>query len=256
MDARNYYFDTAADQAKQLITVDGKTPDTDLVVHTTFEPKIQDAAGKAVSSVLDKQGKKRRAGEAAVVVMKPDGAVAAMIGGRDYDDSVFNRATQAHRQPGSAFKPFVYMAAVEQGISPWDMRTDEPVDINGWTPTNYGGEHFGTITLADALAHSVNTITAELAQEVGLNDGGERGEALRHHLAARACLLALGTSLVTPFELTRAYAVFANGGTRVDALSRHRGRRRGRPHPLSPRAAQADPRDRRPCRPRPDGDAL
>lgn len=216
MDARNYYFDTAADQAKQLITVDGKTPDTDLVVHTTFEPKIQDAARKSISSVLDKQGKHRRASEAAVVVMKPDGAVAALIGGRNYDDSVFNRATQALRQPGSSFKPFVYMAALEQGMSPWDMRTDQPVDINGWKPTNYGGEQFGTITLSDALAHSVNTITAELAQEVGVNAVVRAAQRCGITSPLEAVpSIALGTSLVTPFEMTRAYAVFANGGMSV-----------------------------------------
>ena len=216
LDARNYYFDTAADRAKTLVSVNGKVPDSDLVVHTTFVPKIQEAARKAVETVLKKQGKKRKASEAAVVVMKPDGAVVALIGGRDYDESVFNRATLAHRQPGSAFKPFVYLAAMEQGISPWDFRTDQPVDINGWTPTNYGGEAFGTITVADALAHSVNTITAELAQEVGITNvmAAARRCGITSPLEPNASL-ALGTSEVTPLELTGAYAAFANGGTRA-----------------------------------------
>ena len=216
LDARNFYFDTAADEAKRLASVDGVEPQTDLIVHTAFQPRIQDAARKAVTSVLDRQGKKRRASEAAVVVMKPDGAVAALVGGRDYDDSVFNRATQAHRQPGSSFKPFVYLAAVEQGISPWELRTDEPVDINGWMPTNYGGESFGTITVADALAHSVNTITAGLAQEVGITAvvNAARRCGITSPLEANASL-ALGTSEVTPLEMTGAYAAFANGGTRV-----------------------------------------
>ena len=119
--------------------------------------------------VLRKSGKKMHASEAAVVVMKPDGAVVALVGGTDYAESTFNRATQAHRQPGSAFKPFVYLAALEAGLTPWDVRDDEAVDIDGWTPTNFGGRSYGTLTLADALAHSVNTITANLAQEVGIS---------------------------------------------------------------------------------------
>jgi penicillin-binding protein 1A len=148
--------------------------------------------------------------------MKPDGAISALIGGVDYDESVYNRATQAHRQPGSSFKPFVYLSALEAGLTPWDTRSDEPVDINGWTPTNYGNHSYGTITLADALAHSVNTITANLAQEVGVTtviDAAQRC-GIASPLVANASL-ALGTSEVTPIELTTAYAAFASGGNRV-----------------------------------------
>jgi penicillin-binding protein 1A len=148
--------------------------------------------------------------------MKPDGAVSAMIGGVDYQDSVFNRATQAHRQPGSAFKPFVYLAALESGITPWETRDDTPVDIGGYTPTNFGGKNYGTLTLADALAHSVNTITVNLAQEVGIRKVIEAAKrvGITSPLAANASL-ALGTAEVTPLELTAAYAAFANGGYHV-----------------------------------------
>ncbi|HVV27337.1 MAG TPA: PBP1A family penicillin-binding protein [Rhizomicrobium sp.] len=216
LDARNYFLDTAADQAMQLAAVGGKPPTADLVVHTTLEPDVQEAARLAALRTINKYGKRTRTSEAAVVMMKPDGAVSALIGGVDYRDSVFNRATQAHRQPGSAFKPFVYLAALESGISPWDTRTDEAVDINGYRPANFGGKSYGTLTLADALAHSVNTITVNLAQEVGV---------AKVIQAARRCgitsplqpnaSLALGTAEVTPLELTAAYAVFANGGNRV-----------------------------------------
>jgi penicillin-binding protein 1A len=129
---------------------------------------------------------------------------------------VFNRATQAHRQPGSAFKPFVYLAAVEAGISPWDMREDVPVDINGYKPTNFGNEYYGTLTLSDALAHSVNTITVNLAQEVGVRKviAAARRCGITSPLQDNASL-ALGTAEVTPLELTSAYAVFANGGFKV-----------------------------------------
>jgi penicillin-binding protein 1A len=217
VDARNFFLDMAADQAGRLAAAGGRTLGGDLKVHTTLEPRLQEAARQAAKKViLGKQGKKADASEAAIVVMKPDGAVSAMIGGVDYTESTFNRATQAHRQPGSAFKPFVYMAALEAGLTPWDVRNDEPVDINGWTPTNYGGRSYGAMTLADALAHSVNTVTAQLAQEVGLDSviDAARRCGITSKLEANASI-ALGTSEVTPLELTSAYGAIASGGIKV-----------------------------------------
>ena len=216
LDARNWFLDTAADQAKELVARAGASANADLVVHTTLEPKVQEAARQAADSIIARNGKRLRTHEAAVVVMKPDGAVSAMIGGVDYSESVFNRATQAHRQPGSAFKPFVYLAALESGISPWDTREDVPVDINGYRPTNFGNEYYGTLTLSDALAHSVNTITVNLAQEVGVPSviAAARRCGITSPLQDNASL-ALGTAEVTPLELTSAYAVFANGGFKV-----------------------------------------
>jgi penicillin-binding protein 1A len=215
-DARNFFLDTAADEALKMVNQSGSTQTSDLIVHTTLEPALQEAARHAVARVLNAKGGRAHASEAAVVLMKVDGAVSALIGGRDYDSSTFNRATQAHRQPGSAFKPFVYLAAVENGISPWDVRTDGPVDINGWSPTNYGGRSYGTITLAQALAHSVNTITAGLGQEVGISTVVEAAHrcGIVSELGDNPSLV-LGTSEVTPMELTTAYATFASGGVRV-----------------------------------------
>ncbi|MBV8799569.1 MAG: PBP1A family penicillin-binding protein [Alphaproteobacteria bacterium] len=215
-DARNFFLDTAADEATRLASVNGEQPTSDLVVHTTLDTKLQDAARHSLNRVLAKEGRRARAHEGAVIVMKPDGALVALVGGRDYDESVFNRATQAKRQPGSAFKPFVYLAALESGISPWETRTDNEVNIDGWSPTNYGGREWGTITLASALAHSVNTITAALGQEVGIDkviDAAER-LGIKSHLDPNPSIT-LGTSEVTPLELTTAYAAFANGGMRV-----------------------------------------
>ena len=216
MDARNFFFDTAADQAKQLIASNGTASTTDLIVHTTLEPKLQEAARQAAVDVINKYSKRDRVHQAAVVMMKPDGAVSALVGGVDYDSSVFNRATQARRQPGSSFKPFVYLAAMEAGISPWDERDDEPVDINGYQPTNFGNNQYGTLTLADALAHSVNTITVMLGQEVGIDKviGAARRLGITAPLTPTPSL-ALGTSEIAPLELTGAYAAFANGGYRV-----------------------------------------
>ena len=216
LEARNYFLDTAADQAKQLAAQGGAKPNADLIVRTTLEPRLQEGARLAATKVISKSGKHDKVQEAAMVMMKPDGAVSALLGGIDYQASVFNRAVQARRQPGSAFKPFVYLAALEDGISPWDERDDEAVDINGYQPQNFGGHFYGTLTLADALAHSVNTITVNLAQEVGV----KKVVAAAQRLGIASPLeanpsLPLGTSEVTPLELTTAYAAFANGGFRV-----------------------------------------
>src|ERR1700761_4937877 len=216
VDARNYYLDSAADEATKLATNDGIAPSADMIVHTTLEPKVQEAARLAAVRTINKYARKDHVSEAAVVVMKLDGAVSAMIGGTDYQDSVFNRVLQAHRQPGSAFKPFVYLTALEAGLSPWETREDTAVDIGGYKPTNFGGESYGTLTLADALAHSVNTITVNLAQEVGVRKvvAAAKRVGITSPLEPNASL-PLGTSEVTPIELTSAYAAFANGGYRV-----------------------------------------
>ena len=217
LDARNFFLDTAADQAKAAPPPRMAAPPTaDLIVHTTLEPKLQEAARLVATKAIEKSGRRLKVREAAMVIMKPDGAVSALLGGVDYQSSVFNRATQARRQPGSAFKPFVYLAALESGISPWDVRDDEAVDINGYQPNNFGNKEYGTLTLADALAHSVNTITVNLAQEVGVPNvvATAKRIGIISPLEANASL-ALGTSEVTPLELTGAYAAFANGGYRV-----------------------------------------
>jgi penicillin-binding protein 1A len=249
VDSRNFFLDTAADQAMTLASVNGQKPTSDLVVHVTLDPKLQDAARHALVRVLNAKGKKARASQGAVVMMKPDGAVVALVGGKNYDASSFNRATQAERQPGSSFKPFVYLAALENGISPWDVRTDGPVDINGWSPTNYGHRQYGTMTLAEALAHSVNTITAALGQEVGISTVIEAAKrvGITSPLQQNAAL-ALGTSDVTPLEMTAAYAAFANGGyraypyfvTEVDDLGGHVLYRRGDPKPQRVIASHVD----------------
>jgi penicillin-binding protein 1A len=216
-EARNYYLDTARDEALRMALASGQPVGGDLTVRTTLMPKLQDAARRSAQTVIaSKAALRGRAHEAAVVMMRPDGAVVAMIGGVDYAESTFNRATQAHRQPGSAFKPFVYLAALEAGLSPWETREDLPISINGWTPTNFGGRSYGVLTLADAIAHSVNTIAVAIAQEVGVDNVVEAAKrcGITSKLAPNASL-ALGTSEVTPLELTSAYAVFASGGLRV-----------------------------------------
>ena len=141
---------------------------------------------------------------------------ARLVGGRDYAQSQFNRATDAFRQPGSAFKPFVYLAALEQGLTPGTIRNDVPVQIGDWSPENYSRDYRGPVTLADALALSLNTVAAQLAYEIGpqrvINTAQRLG--IQSDMERNASI-ALGTSEVSPLELTAAYAPFANGGYAV-----------------------------------------
>jgi penicillin-binding protein 1A len=185
----------------------------DLLVLTTLDPRLQAAAEAAVSATLSRDGEKADVEQAALVAMSPDGAIRAMVGGRNYGESQFNRVTQAQRQPGSAFKPFVYLAALEHGLSPTDHFVDQPIRIGDWQPHNYEGTYRGEITVSDALAHSVNTVAAEVLQRVGVDNV----IAAAHRLGITAELsrdpsLALGTSEVSLIDLTSAYCAFASGG--------------------------------------------
>jgi penicillin-binding protein 1A len=187
-----------------------------VIVETSFDLETQSLAERAVAGGLDTQGRKFNASQAALVAMTPDGAVRAMVGGRDYGGSTFNRATDAVRQPGSAFKPFVYLTALEHGHTPDDVVNDGPVDIHGWKPTDYEGHFKGQIPLIEAFAESSNSVAAQLTAEVGAADVARTARRLGiASPLAEVSSLALGTSGVTPLELTGAYASFANGGDGV-----------------------------------------
>jgi penicillin-binding protein 1A len=187
-----------------------------LIVDTTLDLDFQKEAERALETGLAKDGKTLAATQGALVSMALDGAVRALVGGRDYDESQFNRAIDARRQPGSAFKPFVYLAALEFGHRPSDQVVDEPVAIGDWQPENYEGSYAGAMTLAHALARSSNSASVQLTNEVG-PDAVAR---VAHRLGIAGELqvvpsLALGTSEVTPIDLTAGYAAFANGGEGV-----------------------------------------
>ncbi len=187
-----------------------------IVVETSFDLQAQAMAERAVAQGLAADGEKLRAGQAALVAMTPDGAVRAMVGGRAYTDSAFNRATDALRQPGSAFKPFVYLAALEHGHAPDDIVNDGPVDIHGWKPQDFEGHFKGRIPLIQAFAESSNAVAAQLTDEVGPAEVARTARRLGiASPLAEVASLALGTSGVTPLELTGAYAAFANGGNAV-----------------------------------------
>jgi len=190
--------------------------DEDVVVRTSIDSSLQAEAEKAVSEELAQKGEKAGVREGALVAMTPDGAVRALVGGRNYADSQFNRAVAAKRQPGSAFKAFVYLTALEHGLTPDTVRLDAPIRIKGWTPENYGREYYGPVTLDKALALSLNTVSVRLTLEFG-PDAVVR-TAHRLGIASRLepnASIALGTSEVSPLELTGAYATFANGGMGV-----------------------------------------
>ena len=208
----NYVADWIMDVLDDLV---GRV-DQDLVVETSIDPVLQAAAEKALVDELALKGQKFDVAQGAVVAVTPEGAVRAMVGGKNYAESQFNRAVAAKRQPGSAFKPFVYLTALERGLTPDSVREDKPVALKGWKPENYGHEYHGPVTLTQALSHSLNTVSVRLTLEVG--PGAVAKTAYRLGIASKLDAnpsLALGTSEVSLLELTCAYAPFANGGNAI-----------------------------------------
>jgi penicillin-binding protein 1A len=190
--------------------------DQSIVVETTIDPRLQSAAEATVIDELAAKSVKYNVSQGALVAMSPDGAVRAMVGGRNYAESQFNRAVTARRQPGSAFKPFVYLTAIEAGLTPETVRLDAPLDVKGWKPENYTHEYFGPVTLTQALAMSLNTVAVRLGLEVGPKNVVRTA----HRLGIASKLepnasIALGTSEVSVVEMVGAYAAFANGGFAV-----------------------------------------
>jgi penicillin-binding protein 1A len=187
--------------------------DQDIVVETSIDPTLQDAAEHTLTDALAQKGDKLGIGEGALVAMTPDGMVRALVGGKSYAESQFNRAIAAKRQPGSAFKPFVYLTALEHGLTPETVREDAPIAVKGWKPENYEHEYLGPVTLTQALANSLNTVSVRLTLEVGT--AAVIRTAYRLGITSKLepnASIALGTSEVSPLELVSAYAPFANGG--------------------------------------------
>lgn len=212
-DGSRYIADWVVQQVPGFI---GHPIDGDIWVQTTIDPTMQRVAESKVRDTLDGPAAKLKASQAALVAMTHDGAVRAMVGGRDYDDSQFNRATQAERQPGSAFKPFVYLAALENGLKPDSLVDDAPINIGGWAPANFEPGFKGRIPAREALAESINTATVRVLDFAGIDH--TRTVARRLGIGEpipRDLSIALGTSDVTLLELTGAYAAFANGGSGV-----------------------------------------
>jgi penicillin-binding protein 1A len=221
-----HVFDYAVAEADRLL-MNEDIPD--LVIRTTIDPELTREAREAALGVLDDQGEALGASEAAVMLLAPDGAIRAFHGGRDYLQSQFNRAIQAQRQPGSAFKPIVFTAALEAGYDPSSAVWDEPVDLEGWTPQNFSGNYRGLVTLQEALKRSINTVAAQIGDQVGIERIVETGQrmGIRSPLPALPSI-ALGAAETNLLELTSAYAVFARDGQRhepyfIVSLSNSRG---------------------------------
>jgi len=207
--AADYVMDTLSDTIGAV--------DEDITITTTLDAGLQALAEAALGEALDRKGTAFDVDQGALVAMAPDGAIKALVGGRNYAESQFNRAVAAKRQPGSAFKPFVYLTALEAGLTPDTMREDAPINVRGWQPENYGHQYFGPVTLTRALSQSLNTVAVRLGLEVGpkavIRTAHRLG--ITSELAANPSI-ALGTSEVSPLEIVTAYTAFANGGLGVE----------------------------------------
>lgn len=211
--AAPYFADYALREARQRLG----GVDADLIVHTTFEPEIQSAAEMGLVAGLASAPDNLDGVQAAAVIVDKEGAVRAVIGGRDYQKSQFNRAIQARRQPGSAFKPFVYLAALKSGSVEDDIVLDAPLKIGKWAPDNYNSKFYGEITLREALARSLNSAAIRVQEKTGRKFVRSTARAMGWRGALTSGpSLALGVDAVSPLDLAAAYAPFANGGLRIE----------------------------------------
>lgn len=208
-----YVLDTVADRVELMLP----RPPGDMVVTISIDVALQDKIRAKLNERMDADGEAAKASQASALVIDRDGRVVALVGGRDFTESEFNRVTQAKRQPGSSFKPFVYAAALESGFSSFDVFDDAPLSIGKWKPENYGGGFLGPMTLSEAMARSTNTIAAELTQEAS--------EESVINIARRFGIttplqpfpsIALGSQEVSLWEITRAFGTLQSGGLRMD----------------------------------------
>lgn len=237
----NYFIDTAAAEVRSVLGPNAE----DLTIRTTLNRQMQEIAEHVIAKRLATIGQAKNVHEAALVAMAPDGAILALVGGRDYRASQFNRATQARRQPGSLFKLFVYLAAMRSGLTPDTVMVDRPISVGEWEPENYGNRYHGAVTLRTAFAQSLNSVAVQVAESVGVQNVIETAKQLgiRSDLPAVPSV-ALGTGEVTLLDMTRAFAAVATNKTSVDAYT-SRAIRKGDQalytKPVTPPTANGDP---------------
>ncbi len=212
----DYFLDWAFEKVKEA----GITSDRVLTVRTTIDLALQHATEEAIESSLRQYGESYSASQAAAVVMDTDGAVRAMVGGRDYGESQFNRAVDSMRQPGSSFKPIVYTTAMLNGFTPQSVVVDGPICIGDWCPHNFSPGYRGPITVTTALINSINTVAVRLAQAVGRDKIVDLAHrmGITHDLVVTRSL-PLGTSEVSPLDMAAVYGVFASGGLQTTPVA-------------------------------------
>jgi penicillin-binding protein 1A len=209
-----YFIDWIDQQVRGIVG----QPQEDLVVETTLDLSIQANGEHAVRLITDRDAKTRGVQQAALIAVDGEGRIRAYVGGTDYGQSQFDRVTTARRQAGSSWKPFVYLTAMEAGRTPDTAVVDEPLKIGNWEPKNYTGKYLGPITLQVALAQSINTVAARLANEIGTATVAQTARRLGITSPIQtAPSMALGAVEVSPLEMAQAYAAFSNGGYQVKA---------------------------------------
>ncbi len=204
-----YFTDYVLNEMHSLISDISK----DIIIYTTLDNSIQKTAENITKTYIEKDGKKYNFSQIASIVIDTNGDILAMVGGKNYTESQFNRTNQMKRQPGSIFKPFVYLTALEKGFKPNDIFNDTPTTIENWTPRNHDDKYIGEISMADALEKSVNTVPVAIAKEVGLKNiiATARKLGLIDKINNDYSII-LGTSETTLLDLTSAFATFANKG--------------------------------------------
>ena len=218
--APQHFLDLVYRETQDILKRKGLTNEYVVEVRSTIDMRMQKLAQKAIAEALEKYGKTYRASQGALVALTPTGAIRAIVGGRDYETSQFNRATDAWRQPGSSFKPFVYLTALLNGMTPNTIVLDAPVTIRGWTPQNYSRRYHGRIPLITAITHSYNSVPVRLMLKFGAKKIIETARRAGLDAPLKAVpSLPLGSNEVTVLDITGAYAAFANGGYRVQPYS-------------------------------------
>jgi penicillin-binding protein 1A len=212
-DSPDWFLDWAYEDAKATLKKYGLTNEYVVEVKTTIDSKLQKASQQVINDAIALQGEESRFTQGASITMDLEGAVKSIVGGKDYSESQFNRATDSKRQTGSAFKPFIYLAALLKGYKPETTMLDGPVSIGNWSPGNFHGGYHGRTTLTNALAHSYNSIPVKISIDIGrkwiiqtAHDSGIRGE------LETWPPMVLGTSVLTLLDMTTGYTTFATGG--------------------------------------------
>lgn len=207
--AAKYFSDYVVDTLENYIS----TPKADIIVHTTMDPQVQQTTSATLRKYVEQSRTKLKVSEAASIVLRPDGSIVALVGGVNYSESQFNRASQGMRQPGSSFKPIVYLAAIEQGATLDTLVDDSPVSYGRYRPTNFGNKYYGVVRLIDALTMSMNTVSVKLANVIGVDKviNAARRMGITADLEPNLSL-ALGSSEVPMVEMAGAYATIASGG--------------------------------------------